>query len=87
MSKNRRTLSSPYVLAATLQKHLQKYGEGKYSGTAEALLRTTYVDDLQGGGDSIDAVIKFKREASHILSEGGFTLAPTKWNSNVKDAE
>ena len=79
--------SSPYILAATLQKHLGKYAKSEYSGTAEALLKTTYVDDLQGGGNSIDEVIKFKREASHILSEGGFTLAPTKWHSNVRDAE
>ena len=67
--------SSPYVLAATMQKHLEQYIGGKYADTAAALMRTTYVDDLQAGGDSTEDVFRFKQESSKILKEGGFSLA------------
>ena len=55
--------SSPYILAAKLQKHLEKHSEAE-----------TYVDDIQGGGRNVDAVETFKREATKIFAKAGFTL-------------
>ena len=73
--------SSPYILGATLQKHIKGYDEA-FKATAQALLEDTYVDDIQGGGDVEEDAATFKEEASNIMSEGGFTLH--KWHSNVE---
>ena len=78
--------SSPYILGATIEKHLHQYdSEGVYSNTLQSLLSDTYVDDVQRGGESPEEVHKFKKEATHIMQEGGFNLY--KWHSNVKEAE
>ena len=45
----------------------------------QSLLEDTYVDDIQGGGDTEEDAVRFKREATKILSEGGFTLH--KWHA------
>ena len=50
--------------------------------TAQSLLEDTYVDDIQGGGDSEADTVTFKEESTKILSEGGFSLH--KWHSNVE---
>jgi len=73
--------SSPYILGATLQKHIQGYKE-EFTATAKSLLEDTYVDDIQGGGDTEEDAATFKEESTHILAEGGFTLH--KWESNVE---
>ena len=78
--------SSPYILGATIEKHLQQYDSGGvYGNTLQSLISDTYVDDVQGGGESAEDVHKFKKEAAHIMQEGGFKLC--KWHSNVKEAE
>jgi len=78
--------SSPYILGATLEKHIQQYNkDGGCVHTINSLLSDTYVDDVQGGGDKIDDVKQFKKEATLIMKEGGFKLY--KWHSNVRDAE
>ena len=41
----------------------------------------TYVDDVQSGGDIKEELIRFKEEATKIISEGGFQLH--KWHSNA----
>ena len=74
---------SPYILGATLQKHLENIET--HPETVQALLEDTYVDDIQGGGDSKEDVLKFKTEASQILGSAGFELH--KWHSNVPDAD
>jgi len=76
--------SSPYILGATLTKHISQYNV-EFPGTVETLLRNTYVDDVQCGGNSKEELLKFKREASHILQEAGFSLH--KWHSNNKKVE
>ena len=74
--------SSPYILGATLQKHVRNY-EADYKATAQSLLEDTYVDDIQGGGDTEEEdVAIFKEESTKIMSEGGFSLH--KWHSNVE---
>ena len=73
--------SSPYILGATLQKHIKGYEE-EFSATAQALMEDTYVDDIQGGGGKEEDAATFKEESIKILSEGGFSLH--KWHSNVE---
>eukprot|EP00794_Sanderia_malayensis_P017860 gene17860-19641_t len=76
--------SSPYILGATLQKHVSDYLT-KYPETAKALLLDTYVDDIQYGTDSLQELEKFKVESTEIMNKGGFTLH--KWHSNVNALE
>ena len=71
---------SPYILGATLEKlkHIGQYKE-KYPNTVNELLQNTSVDDVQSGGDGKEELLKFKKEATQIMNEGGFQLH--KWNS------
>ena len=72
--------SSPYILGATLEKHLETYTMG---ATIQMLKEDTYVDDIQGGGDSEEDVVRFKTEATKIMGEAGFELH--KWHSNTPE--
>ena len=45
----------------------------------------TYVVNIQGGGDSMESLRRFKEEATQIMAEAGFTLH--KWHSNVRTLE
>ena len=76
--------SSPYILGATLQKHLEEYSK-EYPATSAALIADTYVDDIQGGGSAVEDVEIFKREATQIFAKAGFTLH--KWHSNLQEFE
>ena len=49
--------SSPYILGATLQRHVQDYMK-EFTTTAESLLEDTYVDDIQGGGATEEEAAK-----------------------------
>ena len=75
---------SPYILGATLEKHICQYEE-KYPDTVNKLLLNTYVDDVQSGCDSKEELLKFKEEATEIMGEGGFQLQ--KWHSNDPEIE
>ena len=75
---------SPYILGATLQKHVRQYAD-KYPSTADELLKNTYVDDVQSSGDCVKELISFKKEATRIMEEGGFHLH--KWHSNIPELE
>ena len=59
--------------------------KGEYTDTINTLKRDTYVDDIQGGIDSIESLRRFKVEATQIMAEAGFTLH--KWHSNVRALE
>ena len=76
--------ASPYILGATLKKHISQYREA-FPETVETLLRNTYVDDVQCGGQSKEDLANFKREATHILQQAGFSLH--KWHSNIDEVE
>lgn len=52
--------------------------------TVQSLLEDTYVNDIEGGGNSEEEVVTFKEESTMILSEGSFSLH--KWHSNVCEA-
>ena len=71
---------SPYILGAISERHLEQY-KGEYTDTINTLKKDTYVDDIQGGGDSIESLRNFKVGATQIMVEAGFTLH--KWHSNV----
>ena len=43
---------SPYILGATIKRHLERYKE-EFTDTIKTLKKDTYVNDIQGGGDSI----------------------------------
>ena len=75
---------SPYILGATLQRHVKQF-QDEYPETTKALLEDTYVDDVQSGGDSISELETFKKQATTIMEKGGFTLQ--KWHSNVEELE
>ena len=78
--------SSPYILNATVEKHLDRFKDNSgYADTIKDLQLFTYVDDVSGGGDSPEDVKRFKREASTLLKTGGFHLY--KWNSNVPEMD
>ena len=74
--------SSPYILGATIEKHIDDHGNGVSETTLASLRNDTYVDDVQGGGDNIEDVERFKSEALTLLKSGGFNLY--KWASNVQ---
>ena len=75
---------SPYILGATLQKHVSQYAD-KYPSTADELVKNTYVDDVQSGSDCVEELISFKTETMQIMEEGGFHLH--KWHSNIPELE
>ena len=75
---------SPYILGATLQKHVSQYAE-KYPTTTDELLKNTYVDDVQSGGRQKEELLKVKEKAIKIMEEGGFQLH--KWHSNIPEVE
>ena len=71
---------SPYILAATLDKHVSKYSH-TYPDTLRALQEDTYIDEVQKSGNTPDVIGKFKREATTILREGGISLR--RWHDNA----
>ena len=75
---------SPYILGATLHKHVSRYMDSN-PGTAKALLEDTHVDDIQYGGESAEELMKFKEESIAIMKEGGFTMH--KWHSSIASLE
>jgi hypothetical protein len=63
--------SSPYILGATIEKHLAQYNNQEFNKTIKALQEDTYADDVNRGGDEIDDVKQFKQEATLLVKEGG----------------
>ena len=74
------SVPSPYILGATLEKHISQYKD-EYPETVESLTRNAYVDDVQFDGDCEEDLLRFKKEVTKLLSEGGFHLH--EWHSNV----
>ena len=73
-----------FGMGSTLQKHVQKFNK-EYPETAKALVKDTYVNDEQSGGDSLEELQKFKNEATTIMYKGIFRVH--KWHSNAKVLE
>ena len=70
---------SPYILGATLQKHISQYEE-RFPKSTKDLLENTYVDDVQSGGETTEELLEFQSESTEIMREGGFVLH--KWHSH-----
>ena len=52
-------ISSPFLLAATLEHHLQKYN----FNTAEKIRNNIYVNNVITGSESVENAVKFYTEA------------------------
>jgi hypothetical protein len=77
-------VSSPFLLGATLQEHLNTL-EQNYPETVAELRNDLYVDDVISGGTCEQEVTKVKEEAKEIFDQGGFTLH--KWHCSVASLE
>ena len=77
-------VSSPFLLGATLQEHLNTLRQN-YPETVAELRNDLYVDDVISGGTCEQEVTKVKEEAKEIFDQGGFTLH--KWHCSVASLE
>ncbi|XP_077560569.1 uncharacterized protein LOC144175361 [Haemaphysalis longicornis] len=73
------TTSSPFLLAATLQCHLEKM-EQQYPETAKMLKNCIYVDDVLCGASSEEEAVKVYGEVNRIFAAASMRLH--KWGSN-----
>jgi hypothetical protein len=76
--------SSPFMLGATMQFHLDHQPE-KVQDTVQALKDNTYVDNIMQIGGDVSELQKFKVEATEILESAKLPLH--KWESNVESLE
>ena len=74
--------SSPFLLAATIRHHIEKY-KNDFPDTVQLLDKCFYVDDLISGGNSIEEALQVTRSAKQIMEAAGMSLR--KWISNDAD--
>ncbi|XP_055938254.1 uncharacterized protein LOC129968421 [Argiope bruennichi] len=74
--------SSPFLLAATIKTHIEKYKE-QYPVTGRALDSCFYVDDLVSGEDDVSSAFDLSNTAAKIMDDAGMNLR--KWISNDCD--
>ena len=72
--------SSPFLLNATLQHHLDLYA-ASHPEVVERLLESLYVDDVVSGAQDEDQAETFYLKSKQILREGGFNLRKFVTNS------
>ncbi|GBM12985.1 hypothetical protein AVEN_239702-1 [Araneus ventricosus] len=72
---------SPYLLAATLKHHFEKYKE-QYPHTFDLLNSSVYVDDLIGCRNDVPDALRTTLECLQIFSDAGMLLL--KWRTNSK---
>ena len=72
--------SSPFLLNATLQHHLNLYSD-THPELVEQLSKSTYVDDVICGACDTESAYQLYRESKAVLKEGGFNLR--KFVTNV----
>eukprot|EP00795_Rhopilema_esculentum_P011071 gene11071-19932_t len=70
---------SPYLLNATLQRHLKKYEEEE-PAVVQNVLPNMYCDDLVSGAADSTQAIELKDKITEIMRKGGFQLH--KWKTN-----
>ncbi|GFU86377.1 integrase catalytic domain-containing protein [Trichonephila clavipes] len=70
--------SSPFLLAATIRHHIEKY-KHEFPDTVELLDRNFYVDDLISGG-KFEEALQTSRRAKNIMEAAGMDLR--KWITN-----
>ena len=72
--------SSPFLLNATLEYHLERYRDS-HPDLIQLLLGSFYVDDLTTGANSEEEAHSVYVAAKGILKEGGFNLRKFRTNS------
>ena len=65
--------SSPFLLNATIQHHVQLYVK-EQPLLVDKVLESIYVDDVVGGADSEEEAYDFYKESKTLLREGSFNL-------------
>ncbi|XP_035230633.1 uncharacterized protein LOC118202575 [Stegodyphus dumicola] len=71
--------SSPFLLRATLNVHVDKY-KLQYPNVFSMLTENMYVDDLIAGADEESEAFEESEHIKRILKEGGFNMR--KWKTN-----
>ena len=71
--------SSPAILGATINHHLEFYKETQPE-TVKAIRDSLYVDDLVSGAPKDDQAFEIYQNTKRVMSDGGFNLR--KWCSN-----
>ncbi|GFU26253.1 integrase catalytic domain-containing protein [Nephila pilipes] len=72
-------ISSPFLLAATIRHHIEKY-KHEFLDTVELLDRSFYVDDLISDGNEFEEALQTSRRAKYIMEAAGMDLR--KWITN-----
>ena len=73
--------SSPFLLNATVQHHIQKYSSS-YPEVMEKITRSIYVDDIISGADTDDHTYRVYSDSKMMFKEGGFNLRKFVTNSS-----
>ena len=73
--------SSPFLLNATIQHHLEKHAMIQ-PDLVSKLLRSTYVDDIVTGAESEEAAYELYKESKELLKGAGFNLRKFTSNSS-----
>ena len=71
---------SPYLLNATLRRHLKRYEEQE-PAVVQNVLPNMYCDDLVSGAANSTQAIELKDKITEIMQEGGFQLHMWKTNN------
>ncbi|GBL95719.1 hypothetical protein AVEN_670-1 [Araneus ventricosus] len=71
--------SSPFLLAATIRHHIEKY-KNDYPDTVLLLDKCFYVDDLISSGKDFEEALQLSRSAKNIMEAAGLDLR--KWIIN-----
>lgn len=74
--------SSPFILKATIRKHIQQYREDK-PNCVEMLSSSLYVDDLFFGANTVSTAFELSSDAVTILKSAGMNLR--KLNTNCDE--
>ena len=73
--------ASPFILGGTFQHHYQAFGNLEFASTIEMLRDNTYVDNLKCTGNSLEELVKLKREAINIFDNSRSDVHA--WESNL----
>ncbi|CAL4237305.1 unnamed protein product, partial [Meganyctiphanes norvegica] len=72
------SVSSPFLLAAVLEKHITDNCNNNM--VKNALLNNTYVDNISFSNDNEDKMCEFFNESNKVMESGSFQLR--QWSSN-----
>ncbi|XP_011313314.1 uncharacterized protein [Fopius arisanus] len=73
------TRSAPFLSIRVLHQLVEDEGS-KYPLAVEPLMKERYVDDICGGADSAEELLRTAHQVTQLCLSGGFPLA--KWHSN-----